>query len=154
MPQVQLPIFPHGATEINANLAVVREGDKLTYFYGHMPVFIHEVDDIKTFRMITSQYYINGSVTQAEICNAFGVPPISVKRSVKLYREKGAAGFYEEKRRRGPAVLTPPVIDKAQQLFDEGHELSEVAEKLGLKKDTLRKAVSSGRLHMVSKKKR
>ena len=43
--------------------------------------------------MFTSQLYINGSASQAEICRAFGVSKISVLRSVKLYREKGMAGF-------------------------------------------------------------
>ena len=31
MPQIQLPFFPHGATEINVNLAILREGDTVTY---------------------------------------------------------------------------------------------------------------------------
>jgi len=43
-------------------------------------------------------------------------------------------------------------LEKAQQLFNDGIDLSEVAEKLGLKKDTLRKAVKAGRLHAVLKK--
>jgi len=30
--------------------------------YGHMPAFMHDVDDRRSFRMITSQFYINGSV--------------------------------------------------------------------------------------------
>src|SRR3972149_5101151 len=83
----------------------------------------------------------------------FWCKPIFVKRSVKLHREKGTGGFYEERPVRGAVVLTPPVLEKAQQLFDDGLDLSEVAEKLGLKKDTLRKAVKAGRLHAVLKKK-
>ena len=31
MPQLQLPFFPYGATEINVNLAILREGDTVTY---------------------------------------------------------------------------------------------------------------------------
>ena len=154
MPQLQLPFFPHGATEINVNLAILREGDTVTYIYGHLPIFTHDVRDTRTFRMIISQLYLNGSVRQSEICQTFGVKPIFVKRSVKLHREKGTGGFYEERPVRGPVVLTPPVLEKAQQLFDDGLDLLEVAEKLGLKKDTLRKAVKAGRLHAVFKKKR
>ena len=135
MPQMQLPFFPHGATEININLAILREGDKVTYIYGHLPIFTHDVKDIRTFRMFISQLYINGSIRQSEICQAFGVKPIFVKRSVKLYRAKGTAGFYEPRHRRGAVVLTHPVLEKAQQLFDGGLDLSEVAEKLDLKMD-------------------
>ena len=103
--------------------------------------------------MITSQLYVNGSATQAEICRAFGVSRISVKRSVKLYREKGVAGFFAPRRRRGPAVLTPEVLEKVQQHLDQGLSIPETARKLDLKADTLRKAVRAGKLHVVSKKK-
>lgn len=153
MPQMQLPFFPEGATEINSHLAIIREGEQVSYIYGHLPIFTHNVEDISTFRMIISQLYINGSVKQSEICRTFGVTQISVKRSVKLYREKGAAGFYEKRLGGGPTVLTPEVLKEAQQLLDEGLEIKEVAENLGIKKDTIRKAVNTGRLHIGSKKK-
>ncbi len=83
MPQIQLPMFPDGTTEINTHLATIREGDEVTYIYGHMPIFSHDVNDIKTFRMFTSQLYVNGSVEQYEIIRAFGVSQSSVKRGVK-----------------------------------------------------------------------
>lgn len=49
-----------------------------------MPVFSHDETDIPNFRMITSQFYVNGNATQAQIIKAFGIPPISIKRAVKL----------------------------------------------------------------------
>jgi transposase-like protein len=152
MPQLQLPIFPEGMTMLNANLGVMTRDGTVSYIYGSLPIFTHAVDDIKTFRMITSQLYVNGSVKQADICRAFGVSRISVKRSVKLYREKGAAGFFEPPRRRGPAVLTPKVLEKVQALLDHEFTFSEIAKKLDLKADTLRKAVYSGKLHKPQKK--
>jgi len=152
MPQLQLPIFPKGMTLINANLGFMREGNSLTYFYGHLPVFTHDVDDQRSFRMITSQFYVNGSAKQAEICRAFGVSPISVKRYVKLYRQKGIAGFFEEPRRRGAAVLTPPVLQEVQGLLDEGLAIPEIAARLDLLADTLHKALRAGKLHKPQKK--
>ncbi len=153
MPQIQLPIFPYGATEINTHLATIREGDQATYIYGHMPIFSHNVDDINTFRMITGQLYINGSVTQSEICKTFGVSASSVKRAVKLYLEKGSGGFYEKRNGRGATVLTEPVLEEVQQMLDEGIEIKEISERLGIKKDTIRKGVESGRLHAKKKQK-
>jgi len=152
MPQLQLPIFPEGMTLINANLGVMTKDGTVTYVYGNLPVFSHAVDDLKTFRMITSQLYVNGSAKQAEICRAFGVSRISVKRSVKLYREKGAGGFFEPRRQRGPAVLTPEVLEKVQAMLDNESSIPEIAKELDLKADTLRKAVSSGKLHKPQKK--
>ena len=152
MPQLQLPLFPKGTNLINANLGFMRKDNTVTYIYGNLPVFSHDVDDLKSFRMITSQLYVNGSATQAEICRAFGVSKISMKRSVKLYREKGIAGFFQEPRRRGAAVLTPAVLEDVQKSLDSGLSIPETARKLSLKADTLRKAVRAGKLHISQKK--
>lgn len=152
MPQLQLPIFDQGMTLINNNLGYKREGNRLTYFYGNMPVFMHDVDDRRSFRMITSQFYVNGSAKQSEICRAFGVSPISVKRYVKLYREKGIAGFFEPPRRRGAVVLTPAMLREVQGFLDEGLEIGEIARQLDLLADTLRKALRAGKLHKPLKK--
>ena len=152
MPQIQLPIFPDGAEHVNAQLAFEKRNGQVTYCNGSMPVFIHDADDVATFRMITAQFCINGNATQAEISRAFGVTLISVKRAVKRYREKGVAGFYQEPKRRGAAVLTTEVLETAQALFDEGLETSAVAEQLGVKRDTLAKAIRAGRLHKPAKK--
>ena len=154
MPQLQLPIFPLGTTLINQNLGFVRQDNTVTYIYGSLPVFSHDVDDLKAFRMFSSQLYVNGSATQAEICRAFGISKISMKRSVKLYREKGMAGFFAEPNRRGPAVLTPPVLEQIQGLLDEGWMIPRIAKELSLKADTLRKAVQAGKLHKPQKKRR
>ncbi len=153
MPQMHLPFFPDGVEHITSELAFEKKDGQVTYFNGHMPVFIHDEQDIATFRMITAQFCINGNATQADISRAFGVTLISVKRAVKRYREKGVSGFYEAPKRRGPAVLTEAVLKEAQERLDEGLEISEVAESLAIKRDTLAKAIRAGRLHKPTKKK-
>jgi hypothetical protein len=54
-------------------LAFEKRDGQVTYFNGSMPVFIHDENDVATFRMITAQFCINGNATQAEISRAFGV---------------------------------------------------------------------------------
>ena len=152
MPQMQLPMYPDGVTHITGELAFMKSDGQVTYFNGQMPVFVHDADDVRTFRMITSQFCVNGNAKQSEIARAFGVSLISVKRWVKVYREKGPAGFYAPRPRRGPAVLTAPVLECAQALLDEGRSVTQVAQQLGLKRDTLAKAVAAGRLHKAVKK--
>lgn len=153
MPQRQLPLFPQGVTHITPELAFMKEDGRVTYFNGHMPVFIHAEDDRRTFRMITGQFCVNGNAKQADIVRAFGVTTISVKRSVKLYREKGPAGFYAPRSPRGPAVLTEPVVAEIEEFLDAGMSEAEIAERLGLKRDTLHKAVRAGRIRAPAKKK-
>ncbi len=120
MPQLQLPFFSQGVALINANIGFHREGDIITCFHGHLPVFRREVNDHRSFRMSTSQLYTNGSAKQSEICRTFSIAAINVKQGVKLYREKGIAGFYEEPRRRGGAILMPPVLVEVQRYLDRG----------------------------------
>lgn len=153
MPQLQLPMFPVGVTPITALLAFIKEEKNIIYFNGSLPVFSHAEEDTQSFRMITAQFCVNGHTQQAEIARAFGVTPISVKRSVKRYREEGARGFYQQKNRRGPAILTPEVIEQVQQLLSEHEEVADIASKLDIKADTLSKAIRAGRLHKPVKKK-
>ena len=154
MPQMQLPFFPEGVTHITPWLAFCAAEGRVTYFNGNMPVFVHEQADVASFRMITAQFCVTGNAKQSEVAHAFGIPKITVKRAVKLYREAGPKGFYRPRPTRGPAVLTAPVLAAAQRLLDEGVEPPAVAERLGIKPDTLSKAVRAKRLRAPAKKKR
>lgn len=153
MPQAQLPFFPSGTTEINANLAFEKKQGQVTYFSGTMPVFTHGENDRQTFRMIISQFYVNGNATQAELYRAFGITSVTVKRAVKQYREKGASSFYKPRNTRSATILTPEVLTQAQELLDQGKEVSDTAKTLGIKSNTLNKAVRDGRLYKSPKKK-
>ncbi|MGH8579513.1 MAG: hypothetical protein ACREVK_05100 [Gammaproteobacteria bacterium] len=109
MPQRHLPFFPQGVSYSTRELVFRKERGQGTYFNGHRPVFIHDAGDIATFRMITSQFGVNGNAKQADITRAFGVTAISVKRAVKLYRDRGPKGFMQCAPPVGQRVLTEPV---------------------------------------------
>jgi len=104
-------------TPINQQVAVSCESGKVVYVHGLLPVFQHERGDLASFRLFTSQMIANGSVRHSEIARTFGVPLATVKRYVKLYREKGAQGFFAPRRRRSAVVLTPEVKAQAQALL-------------------------------------
>ena len=146
MPQALLPLIPAGATPINELISVVREGKEWTYFCGVQPVFRHADDDRQSFRMFTAQLCCQGACTQAQIIRTFGVSKNSVLRSTEKYRQEGIEGFYRPRRGRGPSVMTAEVSAQAQSLLDLGRSRREVAEEVGVKYDTLRKAINHGRL--------
>ena len=100
---MQLPIFPPGVTLSPRRSHFQCEEGKVCYFNGHLPVFIHDKKELATFRLFTSQLVINGNATQAQIARAFGVPLVTVKRYVKLYREGGTAAFLHRLRSARPA---------------------------------------------------
>jgi transposase len=153
MPQLQLPLFPPGVTEINSRIAVHVENGRVCYVHGMLPVFGHEEEDIESFRMFTSQMIVNGTVKPKQIVKAFGVPMITVKRYVKVYRERGARGFYASKPRHSSAsVLKGEVLKRAQELLEEGRSVPEAAKELGLLGNTVHKAIRTGRLRRPQKK--
>src|SRR2546425_1486702 len=87
------------------------------------------------------------------VVQAFGVPMITVKRYAKLFREQGAKGFYEAKPRHSSAsVLKGEVLERAQQLLDEGPSVPEVAKQLEVLANTIHKAIRAGRLRQPQKK--
>src|SRR5271166_2171319 len=104
-------------TDLRQNfLPVKRVGLHYTHFRNHLPLFMrlpgsqnpkncqnsHRVAKVglATFRLFSTQLVINGNATQAEISRAFGVPLVTVKRYVKLYREGGAAAFFAPAKKR------------------------------------------------------
>jgi transposase len=153
MPQLQLPMFPAGVTEINNRIAVEVEDSRVCYIYGHLPVFQHEKEDLRSFRMFTSQMIASGTVKPKEIVETFGVPMVSVKRYVKVYRDHGTKGFYEPKPRHSSAsVLQSEVLEQAQRLLDEGRSVPEVAKQLDVLANTVHKAIRAGRMRRLEKK--
>ncbi len=157
MPQMLLPLFPAEATSINDVLGFCLRSETVFYFNGQMPIFSHHKSDIKSFRLISSQLVVNEVVKQSEIVRAFGVSVISVKRYVKRYREEGAEGFFKPRKTRSSKVLTTEVLGKVQDLLIQGRQVSPICEELGLKSDTVNKAIRDGRLHRIEngeKKKR
>jgi transposase-like protein len=152
MPQVQLPIFPAGVTHINSEVAFEERDGKVYYFNGHLPVFVHEKSALATFRLFSTQLVINGNATQAEISRAFGVPLVTVKRYVKLYREHGAAAFFAPAKKRSGSKLTGEVCQQVQGLLDQGLTVPEVGREVGILSNTLHKAIRAGRLRPGKKK--
>ena len=153
MPQRQLPIFPAGVTEINSRIAIQKQEGQVWYIHGHLPVFHHEEVDVGSFRMFTSQMIVNGTVKPKEIVKAFGVPAVTVKRYVKVFREQGARGFYASKARKSSAsVLKGEALERARALLGQGRSVPEVAVEVNVMANTLHKAIRAGRLPTSPKK--
>ena len=101
---------------------------------------------LATFRMFTSQLAVNGHVTQAQISRTFGVPLVTGKRYVRLYRRGGVRVFFAPPKRRGGHRLTAEVCQRAQILLDKGLQVPEVGRRVGILANTLHKAIRAGRL--------
>ncbi len=98
--------------------------------------------------MTIAQLIESGACRQIEIIQAFGISKSSVIRAQNKLRKGGSEAFFVSRRGRtkGGTVLTPEVLDKAQILLDKSLTRKEIAEDLGVKYDTFRKAINDGRL--------
>jgi transposase len=152
MPQVQLPVFPHGTSPITPELAVERKENQVVYFNGHLPVFTHQADDLASFRLFTTQLIVNGTATQGQIARVFGVPLRTIKRCVKRYRQRGAPAFFQPAPKRQGHRLTPERLAQAQAMLDEGRSVPQISGELGVLATTLHKAIDHGRLKQIKKK--
>jgi transposase-like protein len=154
MPQLQLPVFPAGTTDINSELAFEQRDGQVVYFNGHLPVFTHGTTELASFRFFTTQLIVNGTASQGEIVKAFGVPLTTVKRCCRLYRERGASAFFKPPARRHGHRLTPEKLAEAQALLEEGKTVPAISAQLGILASTLHKAIDDGRLKPLKKKTR
>lgn len=149
------PIFPEAALAVTSTLAVQRQGGTVCWFTGTMPVFTHAASDEASFRMFVAQLCAQGVCSQAQIIRAFGVAKISVVRWVAQYRAEGAASFFRGRKpaRRGDGpVLTAAVVGEAEEMLRNGRQTMDVATALGLKYDTLQKAIRHGTIRKPEKK--
>jgi len=105
------------------------------------------------FSAFVAQMIDAGGFRSSEIIKTFGVTKSRIDRAVRLYREEGLGGFFKKRpsNKKG-SVLTPKVLEKAQGLIYEGYDNNELAEALNIKKNTLCKAISDGRLQMRKEK--
>lgn len=148
--QKLLPLFSRDVTLINTHIGFANRDGNVYYFNGQMPLFHHEEQDLDSFKMFMAQLYVHGNARQSEINRTFNLNPINMKRWSQKYTDGGARAFYNKKSpgNSKPRVLTSSVLKKVQSLFDEGYGVKEVGNILGLKSDTLKKAIRSGKLRV------
>ena len=147
MPQLYLPIFPDGTQYINSKIGVYKKDGMVYYFNGSMPFAQHGIDNLASFKATISQLIDLELVKQVEVCKAFKVSKEGVKRWVKRYRKEGAGTFYQPKKtRKGGTVLTDAVLALVQSHLNHNKSISEIEKLEGIKADTIRKAIYSGRL--------
>ena len=143
-----LPLIPSGATRINEILSCVHEDGYVHYYLCAVRIGFHREDDLPSFKYRICELISTGVCRNRDILSVLDVTVTSLKRWLREFKEEGPEFFYRERGTRGGAVLTDPVLLQAQLLLDQGFSRAEVAEKLSVSYDVIRKAVKDGRLHV------
>ncbi len=146
MKQGILPLIPSGAINIGEFYSIFNDGEKVTWFQGSYPIRVHPVSDHATQRAMMAFLHLYGAVAQSKIAAALHVHENTVCAAVKLYRQKGDAGFYAPTAIRGTSVMTPEIMAECGRLLLEGKSRSEVANMVGVKKCNVDKGIQKGML--------
>jgi hypothetical protein len=133
MPHLEL-IFPHSKSADGFN---ARRVPHLAIALGAWPTTSHS-----TLRKIAA--------TRGSQLPDSSLP--RVKRSVKIYQDKWPKGFYAPRVTRGPAVLVEDVVSEIDGYLAGGATLADVAETLGVKLNTIQKAMREGGIRAPVKK--
>lgn len=148
--QLMLPMFSSDMKLISQLIAVKQVDEMVYYFMNGVPIRTHYKEDLRAFRCFTASLVCNHLCKQTEIQQCFGVSCDSVARSVKLYREKGDAGFYEQDGKYGKSGRTPKIIgEKRQRIQDKlnlGQSVNSIAKQEGLRESAIRAAIGRGDL--------
>jgi transposase len=135
-------------------MSVLLKDGTVWYFHYDVPVFSHAEEQLASFRMFTASLCDHGQCKLVDISRVFGVSEISVKRAVKQFRTCGPESCFEGRKQAPvrPRVWDDERVQKAQALLDEGLSPREVGERVGIKADTVRRAIGTGRLHRPEKR--
>ena len=112
-------------------------------FLSTDPIYHHRKNDHRMFRMVTSEVIDSGTCRQVDIQKTFCVSESSVIRSFNKLRSSDAEAFFVQRRGlRGEKVFIPRVLEQSQRLLDQGCSRKEAVHELGIKYDTLYKAIN------------
>jgi len=146
MPDTHRPTFPTALTPINHVFSVLKRDATVIYFVGPTPVFAHDEKDRRSFWMYVAQMAVTGRCKHADIAKAFGITPRNLKRYVSRLKRGGPGDFFKPRAPTTRSVLTPEVLRRAQEYFNDGKGRKDVARLVGLKRDTLYRALHEGLL--------
>lgn len=147
--QLRLPLFLEESLPLGDEIQVLRDDDhnRVWYFVHAAPVYSHAIDDVASFRAVTSALCDHGLCKLVDVERAFSVSAISVKRALKQYRLQGTASFYLKRKPKSTArVWTSERLEEAQALINNGLQDRQVGDQLGIKRDTVYRAVKVGKL--------
>jgi len=146
MKNVNLPLIPCGATSLGDAFSIFVDNKFVTWYYQLAVINRHRLDDTDTYRYMIGFMHAQNGIPQAVLARATGFHANSVMNYVSIYRSGGIRDFYSPIRVRGASVLVPEVLNHCQELLDQGLSRLEVSEEMGIKKNTLGKAIRDGRL--------
>jgi transposase len=146
--QLQLPLFSRETKLISECVGYYTKDGVVQYIVNGLPVFGHGVEDINSFRYIVSNFIDQGLCKKVEVQRAFNVSDDSIYRYYKLYKEKGADGFFGERARSKQKChkVIGETAEIIQKEIDKGRSINSIAKEFGISEGTIRYQIQQGYL--------
>ena len=145
--QLILPIYPHDTKLISSRLGVFTEDGMVHYIANGLPIYTHAVDNIHSFRFITSNLIDRGLCKAREVAECFNIPENSVTRQLSLFRKEGANAFFSrEVNDKKSHKLHGELLLRVQRGLDKGLSNNAIAKKEGISEGTIRYGLAKGTL--------
>lgn len=143
--QTHLPLVPPEAIEINDTVCLLEEGGRTAYFAAGVPLFCHASDDAVGRRVAAAQIATLGLARRVELAAALGVDRVTLYRQQRKFEADGIGGLIDAKGGvKEPFKFKGELLQRGQQMLDEGKSRRATAAALGLSEGAIRYAIRKG----------
>ena len=149
--QLQIPVPPADAQEINAVLAMVQRDEQVAYFASGVPLFVHGAADAVGRRVAAAQMLELGLARQDELSAALHVHRTTLYRQHRRLQAHGVLGVVDGQRGpRGPHRFTADKQNQVEELLRSGVSIRQAAARVGITEGTIRHALRGGQLRRAA----
>lgn len=143
----RLPLLPENARELGDNLAIAEQGTQIVFFNAAGPIYACDKADRASLRLGALTMIDLGLAGVTAMAKAVGLHRTTLFRDARRMKQQGVMGLEAKKRGpKGPRLLTPDLLERAQELLDSETALRATAKGVGVDEKTIRRAVQDGRL--------
>jgi len=82
-------------------LRVYEKDDIVQYIANGLPIYSHGLENLQSFRFITSNFINQGLCKSTEVVRCFGISVDTVTHYLGKLRTQGEAAFFSEEKRKG-----------------------------------------------------
>ena len=144
MLQTYIPYIPENATFINRKIAREITDDQVVLLTATGPFYICRNDDKLGIRLAQGIIVSANLASPTELAKAIGVNQTTVSRNAKTYKDKGPAGFIDDRSDRGPYKFTTEKQTIVKRMLDTGSTILQAAEEVGISEGSVRAALRNG----------
>lgn len=133
--------IPDTAKRINDTIAMDSKTDEVIFLSATGPFYSFKKNDKVGKRLAQGIIISQGLANTVEVSKALQINQSTVSRNAKIYRDKGAAGFIDDRSNRSAYRLTKDKQRIVKNLLDGGSTIVAAAAKVGVSEGSIRYAL-------------